>query len=325
MTQMRKVIYFDEAAEFDRLEAGTEKTRLALYRLENPYNLSEETAKSYTVYLDKSAAGTVEGIIEENRLSLLPLLVKYSVIKKSNVAKYVSFAQQARKTDALAYLLNASNLLRAGKGASAPKYKEGVYENTPQSLPGENVRVGDIVWLGTNPIPWQVLEKKDKQAVIISKYILDCRPFHDTYTSVTWERCSLRKWLNGSFCAENFSRREQNIMRKVSTEGEDTLSRSEGEGDRLFLLSRKETERYFKNADSKKALISLKAKNKVMWTSFDKYGHWWLRSPGTQEVGAVYVRTDGEIFPHGGTILSNSFDKYFEHYGVRPAMRIRLG
>lgn len=45
-------------------------------------------------------------------------------------------------------------------------------------------------------IEWLVLEKKDNKSLIISKYALDCQPYNERKENVTWETCTLRKWLN---------------------------------------------------------------------------------------------------------------------------------
>ena len=79
-----------------------------------------------------------------------------------------------------------------------------------------SVAAGDIVSFGTyeqdnntsngkENIEWLVLAKEGKRVLIISKYVLDCQQYNSTRTSVTWETCSLRKWLNETFLNAAFS------------------------------------------------------------------------------------------------------------------------
>ncbi len=49
------------------------------------------------------------------------------------------------------------------------------------------------------PIEWLVLAGEEDRALLISRYALDCRPYHSDRASVTWEFCSLRKRLNETF------------------------------------------------------------------------------------------------------------------------------
>lgn len=71
-------------------------------------------------------------------------------------------------------------------------------------------KVGDYVFFGAyeqdnntangkENIEWLVLEVKDGKALVTSKYALDCKPYNTSYTDVTWENCTLRRWLNNDF------------------------------------------------------------------------------------------------------------------------------
>ncbi len=60
------------------------------------------------------------------------------------------------------------------------------------------------------PILWRVLTVKSGNALLLSEYILDTRPF-DT-NSNAWETSDLRSWLNGDFNREAFSQTERNAI-----------------------------------------------------------------------------------------------------------------
>ena len=95
---------------------------------------------------------------------------------------------------------------------------------------------------------------------------------------------------------------------------------------KLFFLSVEEATRLFKTEQDRTARITAFGKRKIMWATFDVYAHWWLRSLTQDKIGAgaTHVRLDGAIQLHGGYILSNSYDEFYDHFGVRPAMYIKL-
>ena len=67
---------------------------------------------------------------------------------------------------------------------------------------------------GKDTIEWQVLylDRTNNRALVISRYALDCQPYNNENTNVTWETCSLRAWLNDEFLASAFSEDEQNYI-----------------------------------------------------------------------------------------------------------------
>lgn len=84
------------------------------------------------------------------------------------------------------------------------------------ALAGQYFYVGQRVRMGTyeqdnntrngrESIEWRILAIEGDQALLISEYGLDCQLYHYTNTSMTWENCSLRSWLNGSFMYSAFN------------------------------------------------------------------------------------------------------------------------
>ena len=54
------------------------------------------------------------------------------------------------------------------------------------------LRAGD----GQAPIEWIVLDWQEDRALLLSKYALDAKPFHEVEDrAVTWAECTLRAWL----------------------------------------------------------------------------------------------------------------------------------
>ena len=87
-----------------------------------------------------------------------------------------------------------------------------------------SIKVGDIVTFGRypqtaegtdqTPIEWIVLDydEKENKALLLSKYGLDVKPYNTEWTGITWEKCTLRTWLNGEFLNKAFSAGEQSAI-----------------------------------------------------------------------------------------------------------------
>ena len=63
---------------------------------------------------------------------------------------------------------------------------------------------------GKEPIEWVILHKnlEANTAILISKYILECLPFNGFAENVTWENCSLRRYMNTDMLVEMFDDNE---------------------------------------------------------------------------------------------------------------------
>ena len=64
---------------------------------------------------------------------------------------------------------------------------------------------------GKEPIQWIVYDKSEdtNALMLISRYILDTKQFNDDVDRTSWEKSSLREWLNNEFYAEAFSEQEK--------------------------------------------------------------------------------------------------------------------
>ncbi len=65
-------------------------------------------------------------------------------------------------------------------------------------------------------IEWLVLGRKDEQALLLSKYALDFQPYNPVDKQISWESCSLRRWLNNVFFGAAFSKAEQDAIMEAS-------------------------------------------------------------------------------------------------------------
>ncbi len=102
---------------------------------------------------------------------------------------------------------------------------------------------------GKERIEWLVLDIQDGKALLVSKYALDSLRFNNERKDViTWETCSLRKWLNTEFLQEAFSPTERRMIQNSFVKAENKLSYGDAAindtYDRIFLLSSSEAENY---------------------------------------------------------------------------------
>ena len=147
------------------------------------------------------------------------------------------------------------------------------------------------------PIEWVILERDGKRLLAISKYVLDCQPFDMGNTPVTWESCSLRKWLNETFLDAAFSAEEQERLQTVilSEDGDRPYTSQ----DRVFLLSADEGDQYFASANERicrtteSCLASFQANHIVV--NANGVVFWWLRTPGIDSDCERIVFEDGSM------------------------------
>lgn len=181
---------------------------------------------------------------------------------------------------------------------------------------------------GKEEIEWLVLAKKDNRLLVTSQYALDCQQYNTSHTGVTWESCTLRKWLNEDFFNAAFSDGEKAMIPTVTVSADKNPDYSTNSGsateDKVFLLSITEANRYFKTAEERMCVPTAYAKAHGAYTSSDytKGGAatcwWWLRSPGDYLVDAARVSNAGGVFSFG-LIVDHDDDC------VRPALWIDLG
>ncbi|MDD6095476.1 MAG: DUF6273 domain-containing protein [Clostridia bacterium] len=198
-------------------------------------------------------------------------------------------------------------------------------------------KVGDYVFLGSyeqdnntsngkEDVEWLVLEVKDGKVLVISKYALDCKPYNTSLAYVTWETCTLRKWLNNDFIKSAFSSDEKAMISKVTVSADKNPKYSTNPGnatqDQVFLLSITEAEKYFSSDSARQCKpTDYAVANGAYVNTYDQsdYGNcwWWLRSPGGNQNCAPSVLFDGGVGRFGGGVHGGD-------EAVRPALWIDL-
>ena len=215
-----------------------------------------------------------------------------------------------------------------------------------------SVKKGDVIKFGTyeqdgnftngrEPIQWVVLKKTKSQIFMVSKYILDRLPYNKQGGEVTWDTCSLRKWLNTKFYYAAFNETEQGMIKTTKVENYDNAfygtDGGEDTRDRVFLLSQLEmiesdygfAKSYDKEDKKRRCTPSVYARTRgvICYSDYrtkDKSGSctWWLRSPGSKESLVCHVCVPGNV-DSNGVWTGQDYDSY-ESQGVRPAMVINL-
>ena len=56
-----------------------------------------------------------------------------------------------------------------------------------------------------DPIKWRVMSNKDGKLFLLADQNLDVKPYNNSNTSITWEKSTIRSWLNGYGASENNS------------------------------------------------------------------------------------------------------------------------
>lgn len=210
------------------------------------------------------------------------------------------------------------------------------------------VSAGDMVVFGKykqssdaeiKDIEWIVMEidKENHRMLLLSKYILDIKPYHQEYASVAWKTSSLRSWLNGydsdlsdSFINTAFD--ENEIIRIAEVEIKtsanpyySTVGGGDNTKDKIFLLDYEEVNRYYPETESRKAYSTPYAdiigKNSLLYPYSCVDGFcdsvWWLRTPGNSNYTVMVVTDTGN---YSSSYPVNRYDGP----GVRPALWMQL-
>ncbi len=158
--------------------------------------------------------------------------------------------------------------------------------------------IDDVVSFGR--YTWYVTDKEDGICTLLCQGPVADLPYHDTKTDITWENCTLRRWLNEDFYDSKFSEEEKAVI--VTTHNtyvpEDYLYESDcgnDTDDRVYLPSYTE---------------ALSVSDDIGDCGTD----WWVRTPGKKQYDAIYI----------GLRSPNTIGNYVNSGAcVRPMIRVR--
>lgn len=171
---------------------------------------------------------------------------------------------------------------------------------------------------GTEEIEWIILDKSGSKLFMISKYCLDYKVYNTIRTDITWEKCSLREWLNNDFLNDAFDTQQQKTISQTLVQTADNGRARGGNStqDYLFLLSIEEINTYFPTYSTRQAFMTEYGYRTWNDKSEGSHACWSLRSPGYYNDLVTFVNGYGEI---DYSIHSVDFET-----SVRPAMWIDL-
>ena len=143
---------------------------------------------------------------------------------------------------------------------------------------------------GVEDIEWIVLDLEGDKALLLSKYSLEMKEYDEELENNTWEKSTIRSWLNSNFIEEAFTAEEQAAILKTEVDNsqEEGCSKDGTNGgnnteDQVFLLSYKEAFEDYFTRDKERICIPTAY---TLQQGADEYVtdngacDWWLRSPG---------------------------------------------
>lgn len=240
-------------------------------------------------------------------------IIKREIFKKHNYDKFIPVIMEDKDVSEI-----LPTYLRTKRAVFFLKAEQREYKELFISIFG-NIEFGYFPKGkdGEEPICWRTLEvdTNENRVLLIAENLIDCRCYNFQWKDITWEDCSLRKWLNEDFLYEAFTEEERERIVLVSNENPDNtryfITGGKVTSDKVFLLSLDEAELYFRDDKDRQAILAqyaLKGGN----TSIDDYsiysfpGSWWLRSPGGTGSFASLVNPDGVISVIGDFVSNNN-------------------
>lgn len=284
---------------------------------ENAYELLEELEKDDIIAKNKydRAMEYINNKDYDNAYALLKELGDNDTIAKSKYDRAVELIDQKD--------IEGAYLLLENLDYKDSKEKLSSITQQYKKIKRSKAKVGDTVTFGTyekEEVEWQVLAKEDNRVLVITKNIIECKQYNTEYTDVTWESCTLRKWLNNDFYNKAFSDEEKasiqttNVVNKNNAKygtkgGNDTQ-------DKVFLLSIDEANQYFTSDSERQCQGTNNAKSNELYVADYGNSRWWLRSPGLDQDYAACIYSDGDVLERGNRVGYGD--------GVRPAMWISV-
>ncbi len=199
----------------------------------------------------------------------------------------------------------------------------------------EKYKVGDVIKFGkyeqdnntsngTEDIEWKVIDVKGNNALVISKYVLDIRPYSGGHWQ--WEKASLRDWLNADFYNDAFSAEDQQKIEVTTVKAKKNSDKNKDQGsdtqDKVFILSDDEVKEYFTTDNERLCKPTAYAVgDRSIYKNYEPYVDfcsWWVRyavTDGSTGSDASCVGIKGGVGTYGMVQAG---------CGVRPAMWIEM-
>lgn len=175
------------------------------------------------------------------------------------------------------------------------------------------------------PIEWIILYSNGNTQLLISKYILDARPYDTSHQELNWANSELRQWLNEDFYDQAFSGEEKariiptssydrfpQLFQKRLYETMTIVFPEDDQLDKVSLFSAYEAKDYFQNDSARIGKPTADAKDKIISSDDSEECSWWLSSWGNYGVSS-FVDEKGHICVEEEIPTSTK-------YGIRPVI-----
>ncbi|MBQ8094756.1 MAG: SH3 domain-containing protein [Clostridia bacterium] len=174
--------------------------------------------------------------------------------------------------------------------------------------PGDTIVFGryeqdNDIYDGHEPISWRVLSVEGNEALLISTYALDAKPYSTKGVLASWVDSTLRTWLNETFYITAFTEEEkQRIVTKTLSNWHEPATT-----DTVFLLDNDQAKHLFADHADRmvKATAFAEAQKPYISREFGPDNvHWWLRTISWEsDYMASFVATSGGVMTCGGESL----------------------
>lgn len=267
--------------------------------------------------------------------------------------------QRKRIRKYIAILMTLAMVISLGSGITLPRQAQAAgYGLSDPVTDSTGVTTWDCVYFGNyyqsdatgttkEPIKWRVLSVDGDDAFLLADRNLDAKPYNTSYTSVTWETCTLRSWLNGYGASDNvkrtdyssdnfldtaFTAEEQAAIPRTTVVNEAYQGIESGNDtkDQVYLLSIAEasnasygfSSEFQARSKTREAKNTAYSKSQGALTStsteYEGNGEWWVRSPRSDRGYCVsVVNYDG-----WGCVGTGGVDSVY--VTVRPALHLNL-
>ena len=321
-------------SKYPTTEAVQEREKLISKELsENAGLTSEENVAKAGIETDKNDAGNKvpEQSPEKEKVSVTP---EKEGIPDNRDKEETKKIQKKNKyflpIIGILILLGIAGAFAYNKSVSKKGTTAKVESSSQKNDKNPEYKVGETIEFGNypqeedgteKPIEWIVMKNEGNQVLLLSKYVLDAKPYNEELEEVTWETSDIRQWLNNEFYTTAFNKTEKAKIQASLIKNEDNSWSGTSGGndteDKVFLLSEKEVETLFSNDEERIAKATEYAEKSGVYVNEEKAAWWWLRSPGSSSDSAAGVYYNGWVY-RNGIYVDGSSD------GVRPALHLNL-
>lgn len=321
-------------SKYPTTEAVQEREKLISKELsENAGLTSEENVAKAGIETDKNDAGNKvpEQSPEKEKVSITPEKEGIPDNRGKEETKKIK-----KKNDyfpiiiGILILLGIAGAFAYNKSVSKKGTTAKVESSSQKKDKNPDYKIGETIEFGNypqdkdgteKPIEWIVMKNEGNQVLLLSKYVLDAKPYNEELEEVTWETSDIRQWLNNEFYTTAFNKTEKAKIQTSLIKNEDNSKYGTSGGndteDKVFLLSEKEAETLFSNDEERIAKATEYAEKSGVYVNEEKAAYWWLRSPGDSGDDAAEVIYSGWVYRDGNYVDDSSG-------GVRPALHLNL-